>query len=135
MKVRSEDLFAEAVALLRDLEWCVDTSQQTEKDTRACPMCGGAYMPGCGGDHDSKCSLAEFLRKANKHFKHFRRECAARWCIRWSLPTGTIRRDYAATPEELLNMFQHAERCNAGTIEVTKLHNASGQTPAARKDG
>jgi len=41
------------------------------------------------------------------------------WYIRWVLNSGTCRRDYVKTEEELLESFRHAAyNCNARSIEI-----------------
>lgn len=98
----------------RCLEWC---DPMALSDKRICPRCQ---------EWESKKTIGTVGSKSPAP------DGAARWCIRWTLPTGTIRRDYVTTPEELLSIFQHAEHRNAATIEVTRLQNNSltvGGTP------
>lgn len=47
--------------VLEEIEWSVDTGDQTNKDTYDCPACGESYLTGVGGSHDSDCRLNKAL--------------------------------------------------------------------------
>lgn len=58
-----EERCEKAVAMLRQLEFCVDTHRQTGNDTRACPICGGGQIVGLEGHHKPDCELAKLLKE------------------------------------------------------------------------
>jgi hypothetical protein len=54
------------LSMLRRLEFCIDTSKETGKDTYICPICGGSYMPGIGGNHEKDCELNDIIREIER---------------------------------------------------------------------
>lgn len=54
---------AKAAAMLGDLEFSVDTSASTGKDTMACPCCCGGSIVGLPGQHRDRCELAALLKE------------------------------------------------------------------------